>query len=470
MIHCHIKMINRASFSRATIFLVFLLSFLSCRHDRVTTATQPPHGTLPGTVNHRSNLPFDSGMVKIFYDSFPLLGSFRPDVEEVYRRHDFTEIWHDGQGLLESAMTLFNRTRDLCSEGVPSQFPYQAEADRIFLNELENRLDPAGTDLMITNLYLFYAEKVIRGLPDTTSKALGWLLPRKTIAYTDLLDTLLTRPEAMADDDSLMIGQYYRMRDALQRYREIEKKGLWPVADTIRKLVVNMERCRWIPPEYARAKEYVVVNIPAFMLTYVRDGRIELRSPVIVGKKVTKTVIFSGMMSHIVFSPYWNVPQSIINKEIRPGIARDPGYLEKHNMEWNNGQVRQRPGKNNSLGRVKFIFPNSNDIYLHDTPAKGLFEKDNRAFSHGCIRVGKPRDLAQALLQDDPNWTPAKIDRAMNAGKETVAVLKEKIPVHIGYFTAWVDDQGILRIFNDIYERDDRLATLLYESGTPVSP
>jgi murein L,D-transpeptidase YcbB/YkuD len=234
-----------------------------------------------------------------------------------------------------------------------------------------------------------------------------------------------------------------------------------PVHDRIKQIVVNMERCRWISPEFAQAKEFIMVNIPSFKLTMVRDGQIELESPVIVGKNITKTVIFSGMLSYIVFSPYWNVPPSILRKEILPGIAKDKHYLEKHNMEWNDGQVRQKPGKNNSLGLVKFIFPNSNDIYMHDTPAKSLFAQETRAFSHGCIRVGRPRDLAIAILKDDPDWNPDKIDRAMTAGKESTCMLKEKIPVYIGYFTAWVGRDGQLSFYKDLYSLDDNLAALL---------
>jgi len=233
--------------------------------------------------------------------------------------------------------------------------------------------------------------------------------------------------------------------------------------DRIKQIIVNMERCRWVPPSFARSKEFIMVNIASFRLTFVRNGKIVFESPVVVGKNVTKTVIFSGLLSYIVFSPYWNLPQSIINKEVKPGMAKNKNYLESHNMEWNNGQVRQKPGKNNSLGLVKFIFPNSNDIYMHDTPAKSLFARESRAFSHGCIRVGKPRDLAIVILGDDPNWSPAKIDAAMHAGKESTCNLKNKIPVYIGYFTAWVNQEGVINFYNDIYQMDDRLSHLLYE-------
>lgn len=235
------------------------------------------------------------------------------------------------------------------------------------------------------------------------------------------------------------------------------------VSDRIKTIIVNMERCRWIDPELEKDKEYLEVNIPEFRLYLVRDGKISFVSPVVVGKEMTRTVIFSGMMRYIVFSPYWNVPQSIVNNEIKPGMARDKRYLAKKNLEWNNGQLRQLPGRNNSLGLVKFLFPNSNNIYLHDTPAKSLFERESRAFSHGCVRVGKPRDLAIELLKEDPKWTPERIDKAMNAGKESWYTLKKKVPVYIGYFTAWVDRNGQMNFYNDIYHRDESLLKLLTE-------
>jgi murein L,D-transpeptidase YcbB/YkuD len=168
-------------------------------------------------------------------------------------------------------------------------------------------------------------------------------------------------------------------------------------------------------------------------------------------------------MRYIVFSPYWNVPTSILKKEILPGIKRDSKYLAKHNMEWSKGMVRQKPGLDNSLGLVKFLFPNNNNIYLHDSPSKNLFSAEKRAFSHGCIRVEKAKELANAILENDPNWTSEKIDEAMNKGKESWYTLKLKIPVYIGYFSAWVDNEGNVNFYKDIYDRDTRLAEMLLE-------
>lgn len=222
-----------------------------------------------------------------------------------------------------------------------------------------------------------------------------------------------------------------------------------------------MERWRWTPPRIANATEFIFVNIPSFMLKYNRDGKIILESPVVVGKKMSKTVVFSGNLSYIVFCPYWNIPNSIVEKEIKPAIRKNPGYLAENGMEWHANQLRQLPGKKNSLGLVKFLFPNTNNIYLHDTPAKSLFNQERRAFSHGCIRVAKSRDLAVKILENDPDWTPARIDAAMSSGVEKWYTLKKKIPVHIGYFTAWVNDRGKISFYDDVYKKDESLFEIL---------
>lgn len=530
-------MTNRFSISILLFVLILVGSSCKSQKERV----QPTHDLhLRGAVNHHSGMPFDSNLLLAFYHTYPALERYQKDVRVVYRQHGYTHIWYDAKGIVEFGHTLYSKAKEIDKEGVESLFPYQEKIDGVFENTRDNTMTPTETEIMLTNLYLYYAEKVYKGLDDTTSSALGWLLPRKQVDYTMLLDSVMASPQLLERNDSVLFSQYYKLRDYLQKYREIEKAGGWkpvelpkgskglqvgdtgiavlqvkerllvtgdlkgdhgsrvfdeglaaavknfqtrngkiadgvvspklaaemnvPVTGRIRQILVNMERCRWVSPEFARAREYIVVNIPSFYLMMVRNGKPVLESPVVVGKSVSKTVIFSGMLSYIVFSPYWNVPQSIINKEVKPGMKRNPNYLEAHNMEWNNGQVRQKPGKNNSLGQVKFIFPNSNDIYMHDTPAKSLFARESRAFSHGCIRVGKPRDLAITILADDPNWTPAKIDAAMNSGRENSYTLKQKIPVYISYLTAWVDPGGNINFYDDIYDRDGSLAALLFGS------
>lgn len=234
-----------------------------------------------------------------------------------------------------------------------------------------------------------------------------------------------------------------------------------PVDKRIEQLVVNMERCRWVPAKPDR--DYLVVNIPDYKLRLFNKDSLIWSMNVVVGQAVHKTVIFYGDLKYVVFSPYWNVPPGILKKEVLPGIRRDPNYLAKHRMEKSGSTYRQKPGPQNSLGLVKFLFPNSYNIYLHDTPSKSLFDRDNRAFSHGCIRLGEPKKLVQYLLRNEPQWTSEKIDRAMNAGKEQYVTLKNTIPVFIAYFTAWVSPDGKLNFRPDIYNRDSRLANTIMQ-------
>lgn len=236
-----------------------------------------------------------------------------------------------------------------------------------------------------------------------------------------------------------------------------------PAKKRIEQIMVNMERMRWVTGDTS-SNELILVNIPEYTLHYFEDNKEVWNCGVVVGTPMNKTVIFNGKMQYVVFSPYWNVPASIINKEIKPGMRRNKNYLAAHNMEWNGGRVRQKPGPRNSLGLVKFLFPNSNNIYLHDTPSKSLFSEDNRAFSHGCIRVSKPRDLAIRVLKNNPEWTPAKMDAAMHSGREQYVTLKKKIPVYIGYFTAFINSEGAINFRNDIYKRDDSLLAMLMEN------
>ncbi len=236
-----------------------------------------------------------------------------------------------------------------------------------------------------------------------------------------------------------------------------------PISNYITRIIVNMERSRWVPVNLAG--DYFIVNIPAFELFAFEKDTIAFIMKVVVGKAIHKTVIFDGDLKYVVFSPYWNVPPDILKKEILPGIKKDPDYLVKHNMEWNGNMVRQKPGPKNSLGLVKFLFPNSFNIYLHDSPAKSLFNEDVRAFSHGCIRLAEPSKMAIYLLRDVPGWTPVKIEAAMKSGKEQFVTLQRPVPVYIAYLTAWVDRDGKLNLRDDIYKRDERLASMILKSG-----
>lgn len=235
-----------------------------------------------------------------------------------------------------------------------------------------------------------------------------------------------------------------------------------PVEKRIEQIVVNMERCRWVPVKLNQ--DYLVINIPEFKVHVYEKDQLAWSMKVVVGKSQHKTAIFNGEIQYIVFSPYWNIPNSIYANEIRPAMRRNRNYLASHDMEWSSYGLRQKPGPNNALGLVKFLFPNSHNIYLHDTPVKSLFKEDKRAFSHGCIRLEDAKRLAMYLLRDDKDWDEVKILAAMNAGKEQVYTLKKKVPVFIAYFTSWVDREGKIHFVKDIYDRDSRLAGMIMEA------
>lgn len=239
-----------------------------------------------------------------------------------------------------------------------------------------------------------------------------------------------------------------------------------PINQYIEKLLVNIERARWLPP--ITDSNYIFVNIPEFKLYVYDSSKLQWDMNVIVGKQATETVIFTGNLRYIVFSPYWNLPNNIIKKEVWPAYKRNPNYLAKNNMEiFGKGDslplIRQLPGPKNSLGLVKFLFPNNFDIYFHDTPEKNLFTANERSFSHGCIRLSNPKKLAEYLLRyDTVNYKPAMIDSLMHLPKEKWVNLKKPIPVFITYFTAWVDKNGQLNFRKDIYKHDEKVADKLF--------
>lgn len=251
-----------------------------------------------------------------------------------------------------------------------------------------------------------------------------------------------------------------------------------PIEKRLQQVELNLERWRWMPDDFG--KHHFMVNVPYFHLLARKDNQTVMDIRVVVGKPGNETPLFSDEMESVVFSPYWNIPDSIAQNETAPAMARDPAYLAKQNIEifrtsggkteaisasdvnWDNpGDLRglafrQRPGASNALGNVKFLFPNEFNVYLHDTPADALFGRPTRAFSHGCMRVEEPEKLAEYVLQGYPEWTPETMQAAMHSGVEKHVKLKEKIPVHVVYFTAWVDEKGGLHFQPDIYGYDDK--------------
>jgi murein L,D-transpeptidase YcbB/YkuD len=250
-----------------------------------------------------------------------------------------------------------------------------------------------------------------------------------------------------------------------------------PIDRRISQITLNLERWRWLPRDLG--ERHIVVNIPEYRLEVWERNQVPLAMRVVVGKQDTQTPIFNDVMTHLVFSPYWNVPPNIAEGETLPEILKDPGFLDRNSMEVldSDGNLidprsidladparyrfRQRPGAHNSLGLVKFMFPNQYNVYLHDTPTDSLFARASRSFSHGCVRLENPMALAEYVLRDQPEWTRERIEEAMNAEQERTVKLRSAIPVYLGYFTARVSADGIMQFRRDVYDIDRRQTILL---------
>jgi len=263
-----------------------------------------------------------------------------------------------------------------------------------------------------------------------------------------------------------------------------------PAEDRVRQLVLNLERARWLPHELGR--RHVLVNIAGYWTRLVEGSDTVLRMKAIVGKAYQQTPAFSDEIRYIELNPYWNVPRSIAANEIIPAVIEDPGYLERNHMQVLSGwdedasvmdpasidwqamaqgrfpyRIRQKPGPQNALGQVKFMFPNEFSVYMHDTPARALFQREVRTFSHGCIRLSRPFELAQHLLGDQ-GWSAERIQQVLARGERTVVPLRRHVPVHVTYLTAWMHEDGRVQFRPDVYERNQRLARALFEREPPT--
>lgn len=304
----------------------------------------------------------------------------------------------------------------------------------------------------------------------------------------------VTTPPAK-DDGSAADDNYYdkALATAVQAYKA--SKGIRPenaaITSTLRRslnsgndvtesrLLANMEEWRWMPADLG--SYYVMVNIPEFKFRVVSNGQVIHEERIVSGRPDAQSPIFSETMKTVVIKPRWNVPDSIKIKELLPGLRS--GYdslrrqgltmeyngrkVDPYNVDWSRTDIRnfnvyQPPGGGNALGVVKFLFPNKHAVYLHDTPSKGLFNEPVRAFSHGCMRVRNPVTLAELILDKDKGWDKEKVDDLIKNGpEENEIALDHPIPVHVTYFTAWVDDDGKVQTFNDVYGHEKRITLAL---------
>lgn len=374
-----------------------------------------------------------------FFNKYPEIKKYQSDVSLLYKKRNYKSIWYDDEKIIDFAALLYAKVNQLELEGIDSKFPCQDKIDGIFdIKSATANLSQTDIELQLSSMYVFYAKKVFFGIDNEKIREMGWFLPRKNLSYEDLLDSMLADPNLLNQNNPNQLGQYYKLREFLKTYRQIEKNGNWnfietdtavkmyrpsdssktigqirqrltvtgdlkrdsksnvydnelmagilkykkrngyqpnylitnwqvqrmnlPIKKYIQAITVNMERCRWIDPELANANEVIFINIPAFKLIYNKNGKKELESNLLVGKNITETVVFNSYLTSIVFSPYWNIPQSIVENELAIALFGDKDYLAKHNME----SAKEKSDKNpeektqwdwlNSCFRIQMIF------------------------------------------------------------------------------------------------------------------
>lgn len=531
--------------------LLIALAILGCKNKEL------PKSSIYKDQNY-TDLVLDETSVNDYFKAFPESDTIKNEVIGFYERREYQFAWFNKKGMTAAVPIFYNQIQNYSADFNDKSFkniPLDSLINLISNDEKaslvkENRVK--DLELLLTTTFFKYSKKVYGGITKNPKK-LDWFIPRKKKNYQILLDSLvdLNKGEKMTEPVNLY---YQKLKEKLRDYREIYKKGGFPVVVTTKKLLaisesdscllavkkhlfltgdlktndssivytdelalavtnfqhrmglpengkinsktitelnkpvefrikqmmLNLERLRWVPVKMEN--EFLIVNIPEYKLHIIEKGKLVWTTNVVVGKDVKQTTIFKGNISSIILNPYWNIPNSIIKNEIIPNIKKNSNYLQNNNMEVLSGDevinsstinwdkykgdvpftIRQKPGVGNALGKMKFLFPNNFNIYLHDTPSKGLFKESKRAFSHGCIRVENPEKLALYLLRNYSSWNPEKLDKILNEDKEFGIPIKPTVSVYIVYFTSWVDTAGQLNFRNDLYNLDKQLSNEIF--------
>lgn len=458
------------NFLRSALVLLAFFLTISCnneeRHEGGSGRSIPFRDTTLTDSNAYNPVFLDSTAMEAFIKEQKLDDTLADGIRGFYNVRNYQYAWIARDGLTEQALS-FKSLFDFANGDSVSGRRLDAALDDLATSEpVTNPNAHLKTELMLTWRFVNYADKTYSNEADrnvfieqflpvrkmTPQERLAYIKSEKksgitNTAYTKLKSRLLSLADSIsATPDSLIT-------DSLN--------------GVVEKLLINLERMRWMPEP--QSGHYILVNIPEFML-HVRNGSEKVFDmDVVVGKEANNTILFSSRLNHVVFSPYWNLPRSIVKNEVLPAMEKNSNYLSENNMEVTGEQnglpvIRQLPGPKNSLGQVKFLFPNVFNIYFHDTPHKALFKKEKRALSHGCIRLSEPKKMAEYLLKDNDEWTDDKIDQAMNSGTEKWVKVKDPVPVLITYYTAWVDENDSLRVAEDIYGHDKKMAEKLFKS------
>lgn len=471
-----------------------------------------------------------------------------------YEARAYRPAWTEGS--LDAARSLVAAIRSADREGLRPSDYHLARIEGL-LASIDSAhtagVAPASSDLvdldlLLTDAFLVYGAHLLLGRVDPVELDPEWKAARRSADLPAILERALATGDVKGELAALVPRQpgYERLRDALARYRALQRAGGWPavegggplrrgdrgdrvrqlrgrlaatrdldprlargdryddeveeavrrfqlrhgldatgavdvmtlaelsapVEQRIEQIIVNMERWRWLPEDLGA--RHIRVNIAGFDAAVYEGTTPVLDMKAMVGHQYRKTPVFSDTVRLVVFAPYWNVPRMIAVQDILPKVQADIGYLERNRIEvWQGGRkvdparvdwaavdttrfayrFRQEPGPTNPLGQVKFLFPNRFDVYVHDTPSREKFDLAERAFSSGCIRVEKPAELAAYLL-DSPTWSMERVQTAMEGLQEQTVRVPRPIPIHILYYTAWVDPDGTVEFRNDIYRRD----------------
>ena len=403
-------------------------------------------------------------------------------VLQFYTRRLFWPAWSNDTGLLPQVESLLTALREAEDEGLKPQEYHLTRLENVLteLRQQQGNAAPlsaaalADVELLLTDALLTYGSHLLYGrmTPHTSD---GFETSQEKVDLVGVLQEGAETHRLAEALHSLLPRHpgYARLRQALARYRQR------PGADMqVRQIAQNMERWRWLPQELGR--RYILVDVPAYTLEVVEHDQPVMTMRVVVGKPSWPTPVLSATMSHVVLNPDWHVPPSIAAQELLPILRSNPGYLTQQNMRVSSGphdvdprsidwgkvskknfpyRLRQEPGPKNPLGNIKFMFPNRFQVYLHDTPSRTLFAKPERAFSHGCVRVEKPTDLAEYVLRGTLSRDRLLASIAQRTSR--TVVLTEPVPIYFVYRTVWVKDNGTVQFQPDIYGYDD-----LHERGT----
>lgn len=394
----------------------------------------------------------------------------------LYKANKYKGIWTSKKGFLglkrgltKDGKLLLKTLSNAGNEGLnPTRYLKSANISK----EQMKGKKLSQLELYLSAQFLKFARDIHIGITDSNQLPADIIKAKKTFDPVKIMK-LVQKKGINHTLDSLrpQHPQYNALRKAMAKTKDPSRRAL---------ISANLERWRWLPHDLG--EKHILVNQPAYEVYIYNKGRIVDNRKVIIGKTEHASPQFSDKMTYVEFNPQWNVPQSIAVNEYLPKLLKNPGYLKKVGYtlyeNWNQGakeldgrkikwskidpdepkkfpyRIVQGEGPDNALGQVKFLFPNEHAIYLHDTPAKKLFNSKDRAFSHGCIRVHNPLDFARKIFELDGGIAPNKIDGVVNKGDRKQVNLKNPMPIHLAYFTTWVGNGGKVEVLKDVYNRD----------------